>query len=157
VPRSEIDLGSWRFWRRDDEFRDGAFATLRREEPVSFHRPLTAEGVDTGAGHWAVTRHADVHHVSRHPELFSSSPNITIGDQTPELAEYFGSMIAMDDPRHARLRNIVRSAFIPRGAGPGRGSGARARAAPWSRTCSPNIRTATRIWCPPWPDRFRCR
>jgi cytochrome P450 len=30
------------------------------------------------------------------------------------LAEYFGSMIAMDDPRHTRLRNIVRSAFTPR-------------------------------------------
>jgi cytochrome P450 len=46
--------------------------------------------------------------------VFSSSPNITIGDQTPELAEYFGSMIAMDDPRHTRLRNIVRSAFTPK-------------------------------------------
>ncbi|MGW0161016.1 cytochrome P450 [Mycobacterium sp. NPDC003323] len=114
VDRADIDLGSWRFWRGDDEFRDGAFATLRREEPVSFHPPVTAEGVDAGAGHWALTRYDDIHHVSRHPEVFSSSPNITMGDQTPELAEYFGSMIAMDDPRHGRLRNIVRSAFTPR-------------------------------------------
>ncbi len=114
VPLPEIDLGSWRFWQRDDDFRDGAFATLRREAPVSFHRPVTAEGVDSGAGHWALTRYDDVHYASRHPDLFSSSPNITMGDQTPELAEYFGSMIAMDDPRHSRLRNIVRSAFTPR-------------------------------------------
>jgi len=56
----------------------------------------------------------DVHYASRHPEIFSSVPNITIGDQSPEVAEYFGSMIAMDDPRHARLRNIVRSAFTPK-------------------------------------------
>ena len=53
-------------------------------------------------------------YASRHPEIFSSALGITIGDQTPELAEYFGSMIAMDDPRHTRLRNIVRSAFTPR-------------------------------------------
>ncbi|MDO3399300.1 cytochrome P450 [Mycolicibacterium neoaurum] len=114
VDRAEVDLGSWGFWRGDDDFRDGAFATLRHRDPISFHRPVTAEGVDAGAGHWALTRYDDVHYASRHPEIFSSSPNITIGDQTPELAEYFGSMIAMDDPRHGRLRNIVRSAFTPR-------------------------------------------
>lgn len=114
VALSDIDLGSWRFWQRDDDFRDGAFATLRREAPVSFHEPITGEGVNAGAGHWALARYDDVHYASRHPDLFSSSPNITIGDQTPELAEYFGSMIAMDDPRHSRLRNIVRSAFTPR-------------------------------------------
>ncbi|GAA2565706.1 cytochrome P450 [Mycolicibacterium diernhoferi] len=114
VSLADIDLGSWRFWQRDDDFRDGAFATLRREAPVCFHRPITADGVEAGAGHWALTRYDDVHYASRHPDLFSSSPNITMGDQTPELAEYFGSMIAMDDPRHSRLRNIVRSAFTPR-------------------------------------------
>ena len=61
-----------------------------------------------------MTRYDDVFYASRHPEIFSSAVGITIGDQTPELAEYFGSMIAMDDPRHTRLRNIVRSAFTPR-------------------------------------------
>ena len=66
------------------------------------------------AGHWALTRHDDVFFASRHPEIFSSALGIVIGDQTAELAEYFGSMIAMDDPRHTRLRNIVRSAFTPR-------------------------------------------
>lgn len=82
VDRAEVDLGSWRFWRGDDDFRDGAFATLRHRDPISFHRPVTAEGVDAGAGHWALTRYDDVHYASRHPEIFSSSPNITIGDQT---------------------------------------------------------------------------
>ena len=55
-----------------------------------------------------------MHFASRHPEIFSSSPNITISDQTPELAEYFGSMIVMDDPRHQRLRSIVSRAFTPK-------------------------------------------
>lgn len=114
VPLSDINLGSWDFWALDDDIRDGAFATLRREAPVSAHPEFVQDGFEPGRGHWAVTRYDDVFHASRHPELFSSALGITIGDQTPELAEYFGSMIAMDDPRHTRLRNIVRSAFTPR-------------------------------------------
>ena len=114
VPLSDIDLGSVKFWSLDDDIRDGAFTTLRREAPVSFHPQMVLEGVEQGAGHWAVTRYDDVFYASRHPEVFSSSKGITIGDQNPELTEFFGSMIAMDDPRHSRLRNIVRSAFTPR-------------------------------------------
>lgn len=114
VPLSEIDLGSWEFWGLDDDIRDGAFATLRHQAPISFHSAFPQEGVPQCDGHWAVTRYDDVFQASRHPEIFSSAAGITIGDQTPELAEYFGSMIALDDPRHARLRNIVRSAFTPR-------------------------------------------
>ena len=114
VPLAEVDLGSWDFWACDDDLRDGAFATLRREAPVSRQPEFVEDGVEQGRGHWAVTRYDDVFHASRHPEIFSSAGGIVIGDQTPELAEYFGSMIAMDDPRHTRLRNIVRSAFTPR-------------------------------------------
>jgi cytochrome P450 len=111
---SDINLGSWDFWALDDEVRDGAFATLRREAPVSLQPEFVREGFEQGKGHWAITRYDDVFHASRHPEVFSSAQGIVIGDQSPELAEYFGSMIAMDDPRHTRLRNIVRSAFTPR-------------------------------------------
>ena len=38
VPLSDIDLGSLEFWSRDDDRRDGAFATLRREAPISVLR-----------------------------------------------------------------------------------------------------------------------
>lgn len=114
VPLSDIDLGSLEFWGRDDDFRDGAFATLRREAPVSFWPALELPGFTGGAGHWALTRHDDIFFASRHPEVFHSSPNITINDQTPELAEYFGSMIVLDDPRHQRLRSIVSRAFTPK-------------------------------------------
>ena len=114
VPLSDVNLGSWKFWTLDDDFRDGAFTTLRREAPISFHREIAQEGRPDGSGHWALTRFDDVFYASRHPEVFSSSPNITIPDQSPELAEYFGSMIVLDDPRHLRLRNIVSRAFTPR-------------------------------------------
>ena len=36
VPLADIDLGTWDFWALDDDLRDGAFATLRRENPISF-------------------------------------------------------------------------------------------------------------------------
>lgn len=114
VPLADVDLGSWDFWGLDDDAREGAFATLRREAPISFHQSYVADIDAEVAGHWALTRYDDVFYASRHPDLFSSALGITVGDQSPELAEYFGSMIAMDDPRHTRLRNIVRSAFTPR-------------------------------------------
>ncbi len=114
VPLSDIDMGTMEFWARNDAFRDGAFATLRREAPITFFREVEYDGFEAGAGHWALMKFDDVHFASRHPEIFSSYPNITIADQIPEVAEYFGSMIALDDPRHARLRNIVRSAFTPK-------------------------------------------
>jgi len=110
----DINLGTIEFWEQDHSLRDGAFATLRRESPITFFREIEYDGFQAGAGHWALTKLDDVHYASRHPEIFSSYPNITIGDQAPEVAEYFGSMIALDDPRHARLRNIVRSAFTPK-------------------------------------------
>ena len=114
MPLAEVDLGSWKFWNLDDELRDGAFATLRREAPISFHPALESPATDDHVGHWALTRHDDVWYASRHPHLFSSSPSIVINDANPELSEYFGSMIVMDDPRHLRLRNIVSRAFTPK-------------------------------------------
>lgn len=110
----DINLGTFEFWGMDDALRDGAFATLRREAPIKFFHEVEFEGIEAGPGHWALTKLDDVFYASRHPEIFSSYPNITIGDQVPEVAEYFGSMIALDDPRHSRLRNIVRSAFTPK-------------------------------------------
>jgi len=114
VPLADINLGTLEFWALDDSARDGAFATLRQQAPIKFFHEVGYEGFPAGAGHWALMKFDDVHYASRHPEIFSSVPNITIADQAPEIAEYFGSMIAMDDPRHARLRNIVRSAFTPK-------------------------------------------
>ena len=70
----------------------------RREAPITFFNEIEFEGFEAGPGHWALTRFEDVHFASRHPEIFSSYPNITIADQQPEVAEYFGSMIALDDP-----------------------------------------------------------
>jgi methyl-branched lipid omega-hydroxylase len=115
VPLAGIDLGSLDFWACDEDVRDGAFATLRHDAPVSFFEVADYAGFPGGAGHWAFTRYEDVHFVSRHPELFSSSPtSTTLNDVPAEIAEFFGSMITLDDPRHTRLRCIVNRAFTPK-------------------------------------------
>ena len=114
IPLADIHLESMDFWGLDDDARDGVFATLRREAPISFCPAIEFEGVDVGPGYWSLTKLDDVHFASRHPDIFSSAGGITIGNQTPELAEYFGSMIVLDDPRHQRLRSIVSRAFTPK-------------------------------------------
>jgi methyl-branched lipid omega-hydroxylase len=114
IPLADIHLESLEFWGLDDDYRDGSFATLRREAPISFWPAIEIEGFEAGQGYWALTKLDDVHYASRHPDIFSSAGGITINNQTPELAEYFGSMIVMDDPRHQRLRSIVSRAFTPK-------------------------------------------
>lgn len=115
VPLGDIDLGSLEFWERDDDLRDGAFATLRRESPITFFEVAEFPGFPAGARHWALTRFDDIHHASRHPEIFSSIPTSTsLNEVPPEIAEFAGSMISLDDPRHLRLRTIVNRAFTPK-------------------------------------------
>ena len=112
----EIELSSSDFWRRPLEEREGAFQTLRRERPISFHaEPETIlEGLEQGPGYWAVTRHADVLEISRNAPIYCSGQGMNIGDLPQPFQEFFGSMISMDDPRHARLRRIVSRGFTPR-------------------------------------------
>jgi cytochrome P450 len=115
VPLDEIDLGAAEFWAQDHDLRDGAFATLRREAPISFQREPESLGFPVGEGHWALTTFDDVQHASRHPEIFSSRPSSTsISDVPADLAEFYGSMISLDDPRHLRLRTLVNRAFTPK-------------------------------------------
>ncbi|BBY15685.1 cytochrome P450 [Mycolicibacterium litorale] len=115
VPLDEIDLGTLAFWEWDDDRRDGAFATLRREAPIRFFEVPEFAGFPAGRGHWALTTYDDVRHASRHPEVFSSIPTSTaLNDVPAEIAEYVGSMISLDDPRHLRLRSIVNRAFTPK-------------------------------------------
>ncbi|SBS70565.1 Linalool 8-monooxygenase [uncultured Mycobacterium sp.] len=115
VRLSDIDLGSLEFWGWDDDRRDGAFATLRREAPIAFFEAATVPGFESGPGHWALTSYDHVHHASRHPEVFSSTPtSVSLSEIDPAIAEFSGSMINLDDPRHQRLRSIVNRAFTPK-------------------------------------------
>ncbi len=64
---------------------------------------------------YAVVRHAELLEISTQPRTFCSGKgSISIQDMPAEAMEYFGSLITMDDPRHARLRRIVGRSFTPR-------------------------------------------
>ncbi|WP_433783781.1 cytochrome P450 [Actinomycetospora sp. CA-101289] len=111
-----VDLSTLAFWGRPMAERDASFAELRRERPVSWHRP--PEGMlmpsEDDPGFWAVVRHADIGHVSKNPKLFCSGQGVQFQDAPPELLEASQSFLAMDAPRHTQLRKIVSAAFTPR-------------------------------------------
>jgi len=114
LPVDQIWLADQAFWARPLAEREGAFATLRRERPISWHEEPEIVILPKGPGFWSVTKHADILEVSRQPDLFCSGQGSNIGDMPPAFNEFFGSMINMDDPRHARLRRIVSRGFTPR-------------------------------------------
>ncbi|MFI6321805.1 cytochrome P450 [Nonomuraea sp. NPDC050556] len=95
--------------------REAAFAVLRAQpKPVKFVEEEISFA-PAGPGYYALVRHADIVEASRNPEIFCSGQSSTsIHDLPTEFNEYFGSMINMDDPRHARLRRIVSRAFTPK-------------------------------------------
>jgi cytochrome P450 len=113
IPLDEIGLSDRRIWRREID-RYELWRRFRDERPVAFHAELEMDGFPAGPGYWSVTRFDDVRHVSRHPELFRSGQGFMIPDLPTEIAEFYGSMLALDAPRHTRLRLIVNRSFTPR-------------------------------------------
>ncbi|MGZ4690720.1 MAG: cytochrome P450 [Acidimicrobiia bacterium] len=111
----DIDLSDIEFWAKPEAEREAVFKLLRDEAPITFYEEMVIESFPQGPGYWALTRYADVMHASRHPELFCSGRGGTnIGDIPQELAEFLGSIINMDDPRHKKLRGLVSSGFGPK-------------------------------------------
>lgn len=97
-----------------DTYADGPphdrFDALRRTEPVTWVE------MDGEPGYWALLRHADVIHVSKHPEIFSASEGgIVIEDLGPVALENMRDMLlAMDPPRHTAYRKPVAPEFKAR-------------------------------------------
>jgi cytochrome P450 len=110
-----IDLSDREFWAAPPEARHAAFDVLRRESPFAFFAEPDVPYLPAGPGYHAVTRYADVEAISSRPELFASGPGaVSIADMPPDLNEFYGSLISMDDPRHGKIRRIVAKAFTPR-------------------------------------------
>jgi len=110
-----VRLSDPELWASTDAEREEVFWFLRERHPVSFHEEPVIESFPQGPGYWALTRYADIMHVSRHADLFSSEHGGTnIGDIPQEMAEFLGSIINMDDPRHKKLRSLVNSGFTPK-------------------------------------------
>jgi cytochrome P450 len=79
-------------------------ARLRREAPV-LHNERT--------GYWALTRHRDVHDVSRDNSTFVSGYGVLYAHFSPEIQEHPGSLLSADPPLHTYYRRILWGAFTP--------------------------------------------
>ncbi|MGP3912213.1 cytochrome P450 [Nonomuraea sp. 10N515B] len=112
---ADLDLSQIPFWGLPQSERMEAFRRLRQLDRPVFMREQIVPFIGGGPGFYALVRHADVIEASRNAAVFSSEPcSNSIPDMPRWLSVYFGSMINMDDPRHARLRRIVSRAFTPR-------------------------------------------
>ncbi|SOC48828.1 Cytochrome P450 [Blastococcus aggregatus] len=110
-----IDLSDRDFWAEPPAVRHAVFDKLRAERPFAWFAEPTMEGMEAGPGYWAVTRLADLDAISSEPAIFCSGQGaVSIQDIPADLSEFYGSMISMDDPRHARIRRIVAKTFTPR-------------------------------------------
>jgi cytochrome P450 len=80
---------------------------LRAEAPVARFAPPGF------APFWAITKHADIMAIAKHPELFSSAQGITLRREgTPRLSSEM--VVMLDPPRHAPMRKVASGRFTPR-------------------------------------------
>jgi cytochrome P450 len=93
-----------------------ALRLLRDTAPVSWQDEPEVGVWPAGPGFWAVTRHADVRHVLRTPQDYSSALGATqIRDPDPADLPFLRRMILnMDPPEQLRLRRIVTGTFTRR-------------------------------------------
>ncbi|MDN5748359.1 MAG: cytochrome P450 [Pseudonocardia sp.] len=93
-----------------------ALRELRDTDPVSWQDEHEVGIWPAGPGFWAVTRHADVRHVLRNPQDYSSSLGATqIHDPDPADLPFIRRMVLnMDPPEQVRLRTLVTGAFSRR-------------------------------------------
>ena len=116
---ADAHLGSNDFWMKSLDERNDAFAAMRNEtkhgDGMCFHEEISViEGGIRGPGFWSAVTYDDIKEVNRKADLFSSASGITLGEQPPETLEFFGSMIVMDNPRHAKFRMLVQKGFTPK-------------------------------------------
>ena len=86
------------------------FLRLRRDDPVSWWD----EDHAGGHGFWAVTRHADLLHVSRDVTTFSSAAGIRLEEMDAEETAARRTMMELDPPAHTAYRRLVSKPFSRR-------------------------------------------
>jgi cytochrome P450 len=96
VRDAAVDPGDPVFWAGDPH---PALDRLRAEGPVVW--------VDSAeAPFWAVTRHAEVVEISRHPERFRSGDGVLLVDRLREVAGS-DSLLYLDPPIHGERRRLA--------------------------------------------------
>jgi cytochrome P450 len=110
-----VSISPLSFWQLTAEEREPHFKILRDDRPVSWHPPvegtMMAPPVD---GVWAVTRHEDIAHVSKTPDVFCSGQGVIIEPVPEDILDAAQSFLAMDGEKHSSLRRLIVSVFTPR-------------------------------------------
>jgi cytochrome P450 len=115
-PYDDLDLSSMDFWTITAQEREKTFAVLRAERPVSWHRPAAEPLIEdpNDQGFWAVVRHADLIEVTKRHEDFLSGEGIVFDSMPQELLDSAQGFIALDPPRHTKVRRLLTAAFTPK-------------------------------------------
>lgn len=113
-PYHRLDISDPAFWAADFHTREETFARLRAEPGLTWHAPPPAVFPHGEPGYWAVTRYGDIAHISRHPELFTSTRGISMDPMPVELQRPTTFFLTMDPPQHTRYRRLISSAFTPK-------------------------------------------
>jgi cytochrome P450 len=115
-PYDPADLSSLGLLVGHGRDRERVFAELRRERPVSWHRPVENGLFEdpNDQGFWAVVRHADLVEVTKRHDDFLSGEGIVFESMPQELLDAAQGFIAMDPPRHTKVRRLLSSAFTPK-------------------------------------------
>lgn len=110
-----VSVSPLSFWAGTADEREEKFKILRDERPISWHPPLEGALMPPQQdGIWAITRHEDIVAVSKDWETFSSADGIQQEEVPDDISEAAASFLAMDPPRHTRLRRLVSAAFTPK-------------------------------------------
>jgi len=110
IPVEKIDLGDMELWK--DGFPHAIFERLRREDPVHWSPMATWENEP---GFWSITCAEDVHAISRDWQAFSSQRGgVVVSDHGTPLDLQRQMFIAMDPPRHDRIKALFQHGFTPK-------------------------------------------
>jgi cytochrome P450 len=88
-----------------------------QEDPYPVYRALRDEAPvyhNEERDFWALSRHADVLAGFRDPLRFSNAQGVALEREQVQEASAVMSFLAMDPPRHDRLRSLVSRGFTPR-------------------------------------------
>jgi len=109
-----IIQGAWSQEEYMVEFNPFSWET--HENPYPVYRALRDEAPvyrNEKLGFWALSRYDDVLMALRDPVRFSSSNGVALEAMSPEAYRVM-SFLAMDPPRHDRMRALVSRGFTPR-------------------------------------------
>lgn len=88
-----------------------ALAELRQRGPI-----VRMNDDITGVPYWLVTRRDELDYIERNPQIFSSQARSAMPmEDDQEMVDNISAkmLINMDEPRHMKMRRVVRDAFTP--------------------------------------------